>query len=1073
MKSKKYLLLFVSVLFSGFMFANDGNTPDDAKIIDNVAGYGGTEAFVYSKADHNVYARNNKGEYERYGVYPEVTSLKVAGGGETEIEYIATVESTGKNPYINTNYIPKANTRIVLDVDIANSTAKNWMAVFGARQGGWTSHAFVLFARAWGNQTGCYNRTGDEHAADSDIPRDQRMTIDAYEKTCTFTLNGESTPTLTITTKEESTVEDCTNNLYLFDTNTAGAGGNQRDNSFVYMKLYGCKIYEGETLVRDFVPIVDSEGNGGLKDKVTGVVILSATSDNFELSPDGVVAAADAGTTVYEGKRVVLKSDGHEYKYTGSEWVDCGEAFEDITETNYQNMNNWTCRWGYAETFGHIENTNGNDNFFNPYKGEGNWEPYQCKVTNLTNGDDYRVSFDFTSNGWNSWSSYTAMPFFVTGNEEFGRELVPSAVNSEVLGLTKLPQAAVTDQHHSFMFTADRDFAVLAIQFGVGDDNKEFFFHFDNLLIEHANYPDKYPTLDPYSFLDFTATRYDKNGVGYMAVDGGNGYSDGETWTKICDNRADTKFCGNLDQAWFVIKPETPVALKQYSLLTGADTYTYRNRNPNGWVIQGSNDGKVWTEIVNVEQTSELGRANNHEYVFEVNSSTHYKYFKFIARKCWTAVQLAEVWINEQAHTWGEPVTTPATCASYGNSVYTCSDCGAKKTTWIPATRNHNYVSGTCSVCGETPKVVTFLHDGQRDGALDTYTVKFKYANGVDKDVDMFGAGWNNVGFDDSGWNDLLMPLAGGDSYKGDIFESTLYYNSVWYGTYNTFWMRRTFNLTEADITNDMQLVFKTFHDDDIKVYLNGNLVKEQNGWTDYANKSVEKWDSWTIDAPASKLRVGENVLAVYVEQNFGGAFLDYSLTATYPDVNRTLTNGYATFSAVKDYAITTDGVKAYRAVASATPGYIRLEEVGTDIPANTGVVLFGEGKDNVTLTVTTGAAAVGSNMLHANVVDYALPAESDGCKNYTLGLDPENSSVCVFRPSNGDGLLAAGKAYLAVPNGGGAKYGITFGDETGINDELRVNSDASAPIFNLQGQRVNSSYKGVVVVGGKKFTVK
>ena len=88
------------------------------------------------------------------GLYPEVSTLKVAGGGITEIEYIATEQSQGTDnvPYINTNYIPKANTRIVMDVDIANSTAKGWMAVFGARQGGWTSHAFVLFARAWDNQ---------------------------------------------------------------------------------------------------------------------------------------------------------------------------------------------------------------------------------------------------------------------------------------------------------------------------------------------------------------------------------------------------------------------------------------------------------------------------------------------------------------------------------------------------------------------------------------------------------------------------------------------------------------------------------------------------------------------------------------------------------------------------------------------------------------------------------------------------------------------------------------------------------------------------------------------------------
>jgi hypothetical protein len=38
------------------------------------------------------------------------------------------------------------------------------------------------------------------------------------------------------------------------------------------------------------------------------------------------------------------------------------------------------------------------------------------------------------------------------------------------------------------------------------------------------------------------ATRTDINGVGYVALEGGTGYSDGETWTKLCDGNADTKY---------------------------------------------------------------------------------------------------------------------------------------------------------------------------------------------------------------------------------------------------------------------------------------------------------------------------------------------------------------------------------------------------------------------------------------------------------------------------------------------------------------------------------------------------
>jgi len=190
--------------------------PFEATPIESLASYTGIDQYVFDMAGRKYYALNNLDEYEEFGIYPEVSTLKVSGVSTShEIEYIATSESEAyaNMPYINTNYIPKANTRIVLDVDIANSTAKDWMAVFGARQGGWTNHAFVLFARAFGSQNGVFNRTNDEHRGDSEIPRNQRMTIDALGKTCSFTLAGASDPALTITTSDGSSVQDCTNNL--------------------------------------------------------------------------------------------------------------------------------------------------------------------------------------------------------------------------------------------------------------------------------------------------------------------------------------------------------------------------------------------------------------------------------------------------------------------------------------------------------------------------------------------------------------------------------------------------------------------------------------------------------------------------------------------------------------------------------------------------------------------------------------------------------------------------------------------------------------------------------------------
>lgn len=471
--------------------------PIEAIAIDNINSYTGSEPYVYNKANMTYYALNNLGQYEEYGIFSEVSTLKVAGGGVTEIEYIATTESDGKHPYINTNYIPKANTRIVMDVDIENSTAKDWMAVFGARQGGWTNHAFVLFARAFGSQNGVFNRTNDEHRGDSEIPRNQRMTIDALGKTCSFTLAGASDPALTITTSDGSSVQDCTNNLFIFDTNTAGAGGNQRDNSYIYMKLYGCQIYEGETLVRDFVPIVDSEGNGGLKDKVTGEIILSASADNFVLSADGQAVASSAGISVYEGKRVKLTTDNHEYKYQNGEWLDCGKmALEEIADTtpSYKDMRNWKTNNDHMSIFAGFT-YDGTTNVIDPYVGTGGYEPYMFQIPTLA-GQDYNWSFVYSGSVYDSWHS-TQFHAFVTNAYDLGMTATGDAIGGDIIGIAEaFPFAGVENKPYSIDFTAKQSNETLVVQFGDVNDGKNFWFKFANLKVSKYIYPLAYEQID-------------------------------------------------------------------------------------------------------------------------------------------------------------------------------------------------------------------------------------------------------------------------------------------------------------------------------------------------------------------------------------------------------------------------------------------------------------------------------------------------------------------------------------------------------------------------------------------------
>ena len=86
--------------------------------------------------------------------------------------------------------------------------------------------------------------------------------------------------------------------------------------------------------------------------------------------------------------------------------------------------------------------------------------------------------------------------------------------------------------------------------------------------------------------------------------------------------------------------------------------------------------------------------------------------------------------------------------------------------------------------------------------------------------------------------------------------------------------------------------------------------------------------------------------------------------------------------------------------------------------------------------------------------------------------IDPDDESVCAFRPYSGVGKLAAGRAYLALPiESNGVKYFIGFeeDDPTGITG-ITGNNDSKGFIYNVAGQRLEKMQKGVNILNGKKI---
>lgn len=115
-------------------------------------------------------------------------------------------------------------------------------------------------------------------------------------------------------------------------------------------------------------------------------------------------------------------------------------------------------------------------------------------------------------------------------------------------------------------------------------------------------------------------------------------------------------------------------------------------------------------------------------------------------------------------------------------------------------------------------------------------------------------AGWMNPGFDASSWKKGQAPFGDNPSQSKTVWKSP------------DIWVRRTFTLEDTQFSNPL---LKLQHDDDVEVYLNGELIYSRKGWT---GKFVYLPLS---DAARSKFKTGENLLAIHVANTAGGAWLD------------------------------------------------------------------------------------------------------------------------------------------------------------------------------------------------------
>jgi hypothetical protein len=180
----------------------------------------------------------------------------------TGLEYI---ESTGTQ-FVNTEFRHDQNTRIVMDIQVTNTSSTAFIVGARPNSTGAGRDMFINSGRLGVDYGTPANNRIEVPKADVDVT--QRTLIDFNKNV--LTVNNSY--------RREWTVETFTSSLgmYLFACNTNGSSGTPAS-----MRLYSCKVYDNDVLVRDYVPCKTSDGTIGLLDNVDGKFYGNAGSGSF------------------------------------------------------------------------------------------------------------------------------------------------------------------------------------------------------------------------------------------------------------------------------------------------------------------------------------------------------------------------------------------------------------------------------------------------------------------------------------------------------------------------------------------------------------------------------------------------------------------------------------------------------------------------------------------------------------------------------------------------------------------------------------------------------------------------
>lgn len=204
------------------------------------------------------------------------------------------------------------------------------------------------------------------------------------------------------------------------------------------------------------------------------------------------------------------------------------------------------------------------------------------------------------------------------------------------------------------------------------------------------------------------------------------------------------------------------------------------------------------------------------------------------------------------------------------------------------------------------------------------------------------------------------------------------------------------------------------------------------------------------------------------VSNGSGGDMTLFALKLNTTESLTTAKSSFSTYAASYPVDYSSLGLDAYAITLDEANMKVKYNKIDGVVPANTPVLVKGEPSKTYSLTkATADGTSVATDL---QVSDGTITG--DGSTIYAFGT---KDGVSGFKVVASGVKIPAKKGYLKLSSSAAAKDFFAFGGETTGISNISANGidEEETPLFNLAGQRVDKSYKGVVVKNGKKFVNK